>query len=109
MSDVLSRDRPDREGPAIIVIAGGISMANIMIRNLDEETVEALKEAARCSGRSMQAEVRMILEAAVERRARDEAFWTRLDEIQRGQRPSEFDSTEIIREAREHGYSGYEW
>ena len=79
-------------------------MANIMIRNLDEETVNALKEAARCSGRSMQAEVRMILEAAVDRRARDARFWERVEEIRKKQKPSTVDSTEIIREAREHGY-----
>lgn len=84
-------------------------MANIIIRNLDEETVEALKEAARCHGRSMQAEVRMILEAAMERRARDERFWAWADEFRKKQKPSSIDSTEIIREAREHGYSDYEW
>lgn len=84
-------------------------MPDIVIRKLDEATVAALKDAARCHGRSMQAEVRMILEAAMERRARDERFWAWANEFRKKQKPSDVDSTEIIREAREHGYSDYEW
>jgi len=37
-------------------------MAQILVRNLDPETVEKLKENARRNGRSLQAEARRILE-----------------------------------------------
>ena len=40
-------------------------MAQILIRNLDEKTVERLKERARRRGRSVQAEAKMILTQAV--------------------------------------------
>lgn len=36
-------------------------MASIVVRNLDPEVVERLKERARRNGRSLEAEVRMIL------------------------------------------------
>jgi len=37
-------------------------MAQILVRNLDDETVKRLKKRARDAGRSLQAEVRKILE-----------------------------------------------
>ena len=39
-------------------------MAEILVRNLDEEVVQRLKDRARTGGRSLQAEARMILEQA---------------------------------------------
>jgi len=39
-------------------------MAQILVRNLDEAVVAKLKERAQRNGRSLQAEVRMILEQA---------------------------------------------
>jgi plasmid stability protein len=39
-------------------------MAQILIRNLDEATIERLKLRAAQSGRSLQAEVKMILDQA---------------------------------------------
>jgi len=39
-------------------------MAQILIRNLDETTIERLKLRATQSGRSLQAEVKMILDQA---------------------------------------------
>ena len=39
-------------------------MAQILIRNLDEQIVERLKERARRSGRSLQAEAKQILSQA---------------------------------------------
>ena len=39
-------------------------MAQILIRNLDESTLERLKIRASQSGRSLQAEVKMILDQA---------------------------------------------
>ena len=39
-------------------------MAQILVRNLDEDTVKKLKNRAKNNGRSLQAEVKMILEQA---------------------------------------------
>ena len=41
-------------------------MAQILIRNLDEATVERLKQRAAQNGRSLQAEVKMILDQAIQ-------------------------------------------
>lgn len=40
-------------------------MAQILIRDLEKETVDKLKELARLQGRSLQAEAKMILQRAV--------------------------------------------
>ena len=40
-------------------------MAQILVRNLDEALVERLKRRAKVDGRSLQSEVRIILEQAV--------------------------------------------
>jgi len=39
-------------------------MAQILVRNLDERVVKRLKERAACKGRSLQAEVKSIVEQA---------------------------------------------
>jgi plasmid stability protein len=39
-------------------------MAQILVRNLDEETLASLKARARNSGRSLQGEAKLILETA---------------------------------------------
>lgn len=39
-------------------------MPEVLVRNLDESTVEQLKTRARTSGRSLQAELKLILEQA---------------------------------------------
>lgn len=41
-------------------------MAQVLIRNLDEKTVDKLKARAARNGRSLQAELRVILERAAE-------------------------------------------
>lgn len=40
-------------------------MAEILVRNLDEKTVKRLKKRAKKAGRSLQSEVKLILEFAV--------------------------------------------
>ena len=50
---------------ACIMLADG--MATITVRKLDEATVEALKERAKTNGRSMEEEVRRVLETAAAR------------------------------------------
>jgi len=49
-------------------------MADILIRNLSDQTVEALKQQAEQAGRSMQAEIRILLEEAAQWRAKVLAF-----------------------------------
>jgi len=80
-------------------------MSNVLIRDLDPSILEDLKDQAKQHGRSMQAEMRAILEAEVERRRRKAEFFAWADEFRKKQKPNAVDSTEIIREAREHGYS----
>jgi plasmid stability protein len=46
-------------------------MAQILVRELDPETVERLKERAARHGRSLEAELRLVLEQAA---ARDPAY-----------------------------------
>jgi antitoxin FitA len=78
-------------------------MAQILVRDLDEALVARLKERARENHRSLQGEVRAILEEAGAEATRSEALavvdkWQRYWEA-RGKTFS--DSAEIIRKARD--------
>jgi antitoxin FitA len=78
-------------------------MAQILVRDLDEALVARLKERARENHRSLQGEVRAILEEAGAEATRSEALavvdkWQRYWEV-RGKTFS--DSAEIIRKARD--------
>jgi plasmid stability protein len=79
-------------------------MATITVRKLDPETVEALKARARQNHRSMEEEVRSILqrEAGVRKLRGQEAVdhFRRLQERLFGDRVLS-DSVEILREIRE--------
>lgn len=75
-------------------------MAQVLVRNLDPETVERLKARAKRHNRSLQAELREILaRAASESAVPLEERFRRLDELFAGHSFS--DSTEIIREERD--------
>ncbi len=80
-------------------------MANLTIRNLDDEVVAKLKAQAKAHHRSLEAELREILSMTVGRQARED-FLARADRI-RAMTPdvAQTDSTEIIREDRDsdHG------
>ncbi len=74
-------------------------MAQILIRNLDEATIERLKLRAAQNGRSLQAEVKMILDQAAHvdlRTARLAA--ARIRDKLKG-RPAS-DSVDLLREER---------
>jgi plasmid stability protein len=76
-------------------------MAQVLIRNLDDKVVGRLKKQAKQHGRSLQAEVKLILEQA----APDyEAVWKRIDrfrnKLERSGRKFS-DSAEMIREDRD--------
>ncbi|MDH4305494.1 MAG: hypothetical protein OEV53_15670 [Nitrospira sp.] len=77
-------------------------MAQVLVRNLNDKVVARLKKRAKTRGRSLQAEVKTILEEA----ARDvpEDFWKEADRIREQLKRSgrKFsDSTALIREDRD--------
>lgn len=76
-------------------------MTQMLVRDLPPEVVERLKERARSNGRSLQKEVRAILEGAARTYTMAEAREA-AEEWQRRFAGREFgDSTELIREDRE--------
>lgn len=78
-------------------------MAQILVRNLDEEVVKRLKERAKKEGRSLQSEVKVILEQALNTQMVDMKTARRLvDEIREKFKGRKFpDSVELIREDRD--------
>ena len=76
-------------------------MANITIRNLDDDVVEELKDRARAHHRSLEAELRQILSEAARRPHRDElaALAERIAQLTPA--TPQDDSTRLIREDRE--------
>ena len=74
-------------------------MAQILIRDLDDDIVKALKESAERSGRSLQAELKLILEEAARLRATE--FWKLAADLRnRFQGRSLTDSVALLREHR---------
>ncbi len=78
-------------------------MAQILVRNMDERVVERLKERARKDGRSLQTEVKLILEqAASEPKVDMEAARALVEDIRKKFKGRKFpDSVELIREDRD--------
>jgi plasmid stability protein len=75
-------------------------MAQLLVRDLSPDIVEALKRRASEHGRSAEAEHRIILEEAL--RTRDNGFWERAAKLRdelRGRISG--DSTDLIREDRD--------
>ncbi len=76
-------------------------MAQTLIRKIDDATLEAFRSAAKAKGRSLEAELRELIESNRPRRALTPEERRQLsDEIVRGQKMSSIDSVLIIREAR---------
>lgn len=82
-------------------------MPDILLRNLPAESVERLKRDAERHHRSLQAELRGIVDAELERRSEDE-FWRLAAEIRAAIGPQNTDSTELIREDRDSDYGNAE-
>ncbi len=78
-------------------------MAQVLVRDLDEEVVESLKRRAKQDGRSLQSEVKFILEqAAQEPRVDMEAARALVENIRKKFKGRRFpDSAELIREDRD--------
>jgi plasmid stability protein len=76
-------------------------MAQVLVRDLDADVVERLKERARRHGRSLQKETKAILEDAASRYTMEEAREA-AERIRRRLAGRTFsDSAELIREDRE--------
>ncbi len=76
-------------------------MAQVLVRQLDNKVVARLKKRAKEHGRSLQSEVKTILEEAV---PDYEQAWKRIDALRSKLKRSGrtfSDSTELIREDRE--------
>ena len=75
-------------------------MANILVRDLDEDVLKQLKAAARSNGRSLQAEIHQVLRRATIRNVAEtrrlSAQW-----LKRLRRVAQSDSAALIREDRD--------
>lgn len=77
------------------------TMAQVLVRQLDEKVVDRLKRRAQEHGRSLESEVRTILEEAV---PDYEGAWKRIQQFHKRLKKSGrtfSDSAELIREDRE--------
>ncbi len=77
-------------------------MANVTIRNLDDEVAGELKQQAREHNRSLEAELREVLANAVRMRRNRREFLARADRIA-AMTPdvAQTDSTRLVREDRD--------
>lgn len=76
-------------------------MAQVLVRQLDDKVVDRLKKRAKAHGRSLQSEVKTILEEAV---PDYEGAWKRIDVLRQrlGKSGRTFsDSADLIREDRD--------
>jgi antitoxin FitA len=76
-------------------------MSQILVRDLDPETVEELKEMAKLNHRSLQAEVKSMLETAAMQRRRRLEFLEMAREIRERSPKQTTDSVDLIREDRD--------
>ena len=75
-------------------------MPNVLVRDLDDDVLEQLKEAAKANGRSLQAEIHDVLRRAT---AQNLAQTRRLSArwLRRLNRPGHSDSAALLREDRD--------
>jgi hypothetical protein len=74
-------------------------MPDVLIRDLDRRSLDTLKKSALARGRSLQAELKDIVETAARRRNDD--IWRRIDRLREMTRGRiQDDSSDIIRESR---------
>lgn len=75
-------------------------MAQVLVRDLDPNVVETIRESATRNGRSLEAELRLILEAAARRRSTD--FWRTAERLRRRTANRQrTDSADLIRADRD--------
>jgi plasmid stability protein len=79
----------------------GTAMAQILVRNLDKKTVGRLKQQAKRKGRSLQSEVKTIIEEATHEADMD-TVWRRIEQFRNRLKGRKFsNSVELIREDRD--------
>ena len=75
-------------------------MANVLVRNLDDDVLKALKAAAKAHGRSLQAEIHDVLRnASARRRAETQRLSARW--LKRLDSSPQSDSAALIRQDRD--------
>jgi plasmid stability protein len=79
----------------------GGRMPDILVRNLTAQTVKKLKKRATRHGRSLQAEVKAILEGSAAEKDNEELYWEAVEFSKRFEGRNLGDSAELIREDRE--------
>ena len=76
-------------------------MANVLVRDLDDDVLKQLKAAAKAHGRSLQAEIHDILHKGSTRNLAEtrrlSAYW-----LKRLQNSSKSDSARLVREDRDN-------
>lgn len=79
-------------------------MAQVLVRNIEDDVIRRLKEKAKASGTSLEEVARTALREAA--KPSRESLWAEIDRIRAKSTPSSFDSTEVIREVRDRGWAG---
>ncbi len=79
----------------------GVFMPDVLVRGVDENVLESLKEKAKENGRSLQAELQIILQRAAEVKTLNaQETARRIREALAGREHT--DSVQLLREAREN-------
>lgn len=77
-------------------------MANVTVRNIDEEVIASLKARAKANHRSLESEIRHVLAQKVRRRTRPDEFRERTARLHSlTQDIPQTDSVALIREDRD--------
>ncbi len=79
-------------------------MGQVLVRNLDDAVIARLKAKAKAEKISVEELARRALRDAV--RPTKEEAWAEIDRIRAMSKPSDFDSTQVIREGRDCGWRG---
>jgi plasmid stability protein len=75
-------------------------MPDLLVRNIEDDLYERMKRAAAAEGKSLAQAAREALERAF--KPSKEELWARADRIRASTRPSDIDSTQMIREDRDN-------
>lgn len=84
---------------------GSTKVPDILIRDVANDAIEELRAGAKRNGRSLQSELKIILESEAEARRKRRDFARRAALLSQTFPPQTTDSTDLIREDRdtEHG------
>lgn len=75
-------------------------MATITVRGLDDEVKASIEERARRNGRSMEAEVRTVLEESIEKAPRADGLGSRIRELFADAGGLELESVDNLRDEK---------